>query len=644
MIWIVRLMLLLGLLLPAGMLAAQEPLQPPPTRDLDPVVITATKLETRAEQLGASVTVVPGDDVQRYHYESVEDILRTVPGVEIRRSGSYGKVSNISIRGANANQVQVLVDGVRVKSPTTGQADLSDISPDLIERIEVIRGPQSTLYGADAIGGVVNIITRKGKGPFSATVEGGGGNYDTYTGRGWVGGVYSILDYSGSISHFESNGQFKNDSSDKNAVNLRVGLTLPWESSVAFTLRWVENETGLPVKFLNSPPFVLPNEPVIDSNNRQTSETLVMALTGRTKPFEWWEVAVRGGRYTNKTTFVDLPDMAEECPFAPFGSCEFPGRFDVERWEAELVNHFHIGKWSTSSIGLEYRTEDGVAQGSTPFSASSHTRSAFFEQVFRFWDRLFMGAGFRVEDNSVYGTHWTEHGSLAYVIREWGTRIHGSAGSGFRAPTFNDLFFPGFSDPTLQPETSFSWDVGVDQLLWNNRIRLGLTYFNNEVKNLIGIVPTATPPFAKGVNFGKTRAEGFEFISAVDVLDNLTTWLNYTYTDSENLQTRRLLPREPRDRLNFGVTWRPIPRLELFGDLQWVSKQFEPGVSPAWVWNSAYTVVNAGATYRLFQRYAFIQGVDLWTRIQNLTNNDYSEVRGFPALGINALAGLRVTF
>ena len=641
MLWTVRLLLPLGLppalALCAGLVAAQEP----PPRDLDPVVVTATKLETRAEQLGASVTVVPGDDVQRYHYETVEDVLRTVPGVDIRRSGSIGKFSNISIRGANSNQVQVLVDGVRVKSPTLGQADLSDISPDLIERIEVIRGPQSTLYGADAIGGVVNIITKKGKGPFSGTVEGGAGNYDTYTGRGWFSGIYSLLDYSGSISHLESNGQFKNDGSDKNAVNFRVGLSLPWESSVAFSLRWVKNDVGLPIKFVSTSLPPLPNEPIIDSNNRQISETWVMALTGHTKPFEWWEIDARGGRYQNKTTFIDLPDAADPCPFPP---CEFPARFDVQRWEAELLSHFHIGKWSTSTIGGEYRAEDGVAQGSTAFDASSHTWSGLFQQTFRFWDRLFMSAGFRVEDNSVWGTHWTERGSLSYVIPEWGTRIHGGAGSGFRAPTFNDLFFPGFSDPTLQPETSFSWDVGVDQLLWNNRIRLGLTYFNNEVENLIGIVPTATPPFAKGVNFGKTRAEGFEFVSAVDVLDNLTTWLNYTYTKSENLQTHRLLPREPRDRLNLGVTWRPIPRLELFGDLQWVSKQFEPGVSPAWVWNSAYTVVNAGATYRLFQRYAFIQRVDLWTRIQNLTNNDYSEVRGFPALGINALAGLRVTF
>jgi vitamin B12 transporter len=196
----------------------------------------------------------------------------------------------------------------------------------------------------------------------------------------------------------------------------------------------------------------------------------------------------------------------------------------------------------------------------------------------------------------------------------------------------------------LQPETSFSWEVGVDQKLWKDRIRLGLTYFHNEFKNLIGFTFIDTPPFVKGVNIGKARAEGFEFVSAVDILDNLTAWLNYTYTESKNLQTRRLLPREPRDRLNLGLTWRPIPRLELFGDLQWVSKQFEPAVSPPWVWNSGYTVVNAGATYRLFQRYAFIQGVDLWTRIQNLTNEDYSEVRGFPALGINALAGLRVAF
>src|SRR5580765_5544090 len=140
----------------------------PVTKVVDPVVVTATKLETPAQQLGASVSVIDGEDFQTFHYPTVDDALRTVPGVEIRRSGTYGKTTSISIRGANPSQVQVLVDGVRVKSPTLGQAELSDLSPDLIERIEVIRGPQSTIYGADAIGGVVHIITRRGSGPPTA--------------------------------------------------------------------------------------------------------------------------------------------------------------------------------------------------------------------------------------------------------------------------------------------------------------------------------------------------------------------------------------------------------------------------------------------------------------------------------------------
>src|SRR5215470_17774930 len=278
-------------IIPAFLLAAATAVaETDDTRKIDPVIVTATKIETPREEIGASVSVVNGDDFPTYHYPSVDEAMRNVPGLEITRSGSYGKLSTLTIRGANANQIQVLVDGVRVKSPTTGQVDLSDISPDLIERIEVIRGPQSTLYGADAIGGVVNIITRKGKGPFSATAEGGIGNYDTYTGRGWFGGVYSLLDYSGSISHFESNGQFQNDDSNKNAVNLRVGLTLPWESSVAFSLRWVKNEIGLPIKFVSTSLPPLPKDPVIDTNNRQISETWVMGLSGHTKPLEWWEV------------------------------------------------------------------------------------------------------------------------------------------------------------------------------------------------------------------------------------------------------------------------------------------------------------------------------------------------------------------
>jgi vitamin B12 transporter len=600
---------------------------------VEPVVVTATKVETPAEQLGVSISVVSGDDFQTYHYPTVEEALRSVPGVDIRRSGSYGKTSSISIRGANANQVQVLVDGVRVKSPTLGQADLSDLSPDLVERIEVIRGAQSTLYGADAIGGVVNIITRKGTGgPFQASVQQEAGNYDTLASRATVSGAYKILNYALSASHLESNGQFQNDGTDVNALSARVGATLPRDSSLDFIFRYNKNDVGVPVKgvFPGPQPIVA----IINPNARQQSETTIFSLEGKTRPVQWWETRIRLSRYENSAGFQDPVDPGVAFDFATFS------QVDVERREAEWVNSFFIAKWSTSTIGLEHRREEGENKG--VFRAATETGSVFFEQQVRFFDRLFLTGGFRVEDNSVFGTTTTERGSVAFLIKETDTRLRGSAGTGFRAPTFNDLFFPDFGNPSLQPEKSLSYDFGVDQKLWNNRIRLGLTYFQNSFTNLITCcVPIPTAPFGGPFNVGRARSAGIEFTSEVDVLPNLVASLNYTYTDSENLATDRPLPREPRHRWNIGVTWEPIARLSLFTQVHAVTEQFEPFGE---VYNSGHTRVDVGGTWRILEQMGWLRKLELTARIQNLLNEGYAEVRGFPALGINALAGLRASF
>lgn len=606
---------------------AQEP------KRVDPVVVTATPVETPSEQLGASVSVVNGEDFQTYHYPTLDEALRNVPGVEIRRSGAYGKATSVTIRGANANQVQVLVDGLRVKSPTLGQVDLSDISPDLIERIEVIRGAQSTLYGADAIGGVINIITRKGKGgPFQATIQQEVGNYDALVSRATVSGAWKILNYALSASHFESNGQFQNDETDTNAISARIGATLPWNSTLDFVFRYNKNDIGVPVKgvFPGPQPIV----PIINRNARSQSETTIFSLEGKSRPVEWWETRGRLARYENSAGFQDPVDPGVAFDFATFS------QVNVERREAEWVNSFFIGKWSTSSVGLEHRREIGENKGT--FRAAAETHSVFFEQQLRFFERLFLTGGFRIEDNSVFGTTTTERGSLAFLIKETGTRLRGSAGTGFRAPTFNDLFFPGFGNPDLQPETSLSYDFGVDQKLWNDRIRLGLTYFQSNFGNLIACcTPIPTAPFGGPFNVGRARSAGIEFTSEVDVLPNLVASLNYTYTDSENLATDRLLPREPRHRWNIGLTWEPISKLSLFTQVHVVSEQFEQFGE---VYNSGHTRVDIGGTWRIVERMGWLQKLELTARIQNLLNEGYAEVRGFPALGINALAGLRASF
>ena len=621
------------LVLDAGAASAQEPQQ------MEPVVITATRTETPAAQLGAAVTVITGEEIDTRRYPTVDEALRMVPGVEIRRSGSFGKTTSISIRGANPNQVQVLVDGVRVKSTTLGQADLADLSPDLIERIEVIRGPQSTIYGADAIGGVVNIITRRGQGPLSAWTTQEVGSYDTLRSTAGVSGSRGIFDYALGLSHLESNGQFKNDGTNQDSVNARFGLSLPGRTTVSLATRWNQTNSGLPIEFVGNPS---PIRPTLDPNTRQESETWSVSLGAQTRPVSWWGSELRLGRYWNKTAFIDPADPFP-CPPATFGPpCDFPGTFETERREVEWLNHFHVGAWSTSTFGIEYRHETANVQGTNGFGPITETVSGLFQQQFRLFDRLFMSAGVRVEDNTVYGRSVTERGSLAYQIKEWGTRIHGGAGSGFRAPTFNDLFFPGFSNPSLQPEESFSYDFGVDQNLWQNRVRLGLTYFQTKFTNLIACcVPLPAFPFVTTGNIGRARSAGIEFTSEVDLLDNLTASVNYTYTDTENLLTDRLLPREPRHRWNGRLAWEPWKRWLLWMEVHAVTRQWE---TVGDVYNSGHTRVDLGTTYRVLERWGHVKYVDLTGRIQNLLDEGYAEVRGFPAPGITGIVGVRVAF
>jgi vitamin B12 transporter len=621
-------LLLIGLAaVPAG---AQE------TKRLEPVIVTGTRIETPAEQVGASVTIIDGDEFDTRHYATVDEALRNVPGVEIRRSGSLGKTTSISIRGANPNQVQVLVDGVRFKSPTLGSAELSDIAPDMIERIEIIRGPQSTIYGADAIGGVVNIITKRGSGPPTAYASQEVGNNDTLRTRTGLSGAWRWLDYAVGFYHLESNGQTINDGMNQDAASARFGVALPWGNTrVGAAVRYNKTDTGVPIEFVGTPS---PIGPTIDPNTRQESETYTATLDVHTRPVTWWEGDLRLARFFNNQVFID-PRNPGECPPATFGVCTFPGRFKVSRNEVEGLSHFHIGTWSTSTFGIEWRDEDANVQGTSAFSPHTETVSGLFEQKFRFFDRLFMSAGVRVEANSAFGTATTERGSLAYVVREWGTRLHGGAGSGFRAPTFNDLFFPGFSNPTIQPEKSFSWDVGVGQHLWRDRIRLDLTYFHNKFTNQIFCcLPLAVPPFATTANIGRSRSAGIEFVSEVVILDNLVASLNYTYTDTENLATNQLLPREPHHRWNGVLTWEPIPKLSLFTEVHVVTRQFETLGN---VYNSGHTRIDVGGSWRFLERYGVLKALDLTARIQNLLDEGYAEVRGFPAAGIQALVGLR---
>lgn len=604
----------------SGLARGEEP------EKLEPVVVTATKVETPVEELGATVTVITEDELRDYNYSRVEEALRTVPGVEIQRSGSLGKTASIKIRGAGAAQVLVLVDGMRVASPTLGTMDLSELSLDAVERIEIIRGPQSTLHGADAIGGVVNIITRKGRGPLGATVRTEGGSFQTFREQTSVQGAWGGFNLFLSGSRTDSRGQertFDNDDADLSAAAGRLGYAFPWKGELSLSGRYAKLNLDLPVFTTLPPPTVL------DPNSQSETETWLYNLAYRQPVFRWWDVTARYGQWWNNAGFQNPP---------PPGSFTERSQIDTRRQEAELINALSPVPWSTLIVGVEHRAEQGQSRG--VFREALTTVGAFAEEQIRVLDRLFLSGGIRWEDNDQFGEEVTPRVSAAFVLKETGSRLRGAWARGFRAPTINDLFFPGFGNPDLRPERSRSWEAGIEQEVWQKRVRFGATWFRNRFEDLIQFLFDPATGLFQPSNVGRAVTEGWEVFAEAEPLDWLRLYANYTLTDTEDLETGQELRRFARHRWNTGVLLSPLRALSLFAQAQVVSSQRET----ATLRNPGYHRIDAGGTYRLLGRSGRLEALEFTLRIENLTDEKYAEVFGFRALGFNALAGLRARF
>jgi vitamin B12 transporter len=599
-------------------------------RRAERIVVTSTRSEEPAEETGASVTVKVEEEMRVQEYRDVEEALRTFPGVQVQTSGSPGRLSTVRIRGANPTQVQILVDGVRVKSATSGDFDFADLTLDNIERIEVLRGPQSTLYGADAIGGVVHIITKRGQGPPSGFVDLEGGNYETFRGRAGVSGSTGPWNYSLGVSGLHFGGQFDNDEHDLTSVNARLGYALPGKGELSLVGRFQDGHRGIPFA------TVFPD---FDPNRDQDDRLWLLSLEWRQPWTSIWEHRLRAGVVDETLEFRDRPDPAH-----PFG---FDSDISTTRIEAEWYHFITPVPWNTITVGGEYRNETGEVKGS--YDETIDSWAFVLQDQLRLFERLFLTAGVRYDGNSAFEDKATARVALSYLVKETDTRLKASWGQGFRAPTFNELFFPAFppcpafGNPDLRTEESESWDGGVEQHFWARRVRLAATYFQNDFTDLIQSTLIDPVNFCfQAQNVGKARTEGVEVEASVAPIAGLVLALAYTYTDSEDRTTGDPLRRIAENALAVTATWEPLPGLTLSGEVQVLSSQFEAPGQPR---NPGYTVVNAAAAYRLpIKRWGFLSNVTLHVRATNLFNEDYSEVAGFPALGTHVVAGIRATF
>ena len=592
---------------------------------LPTVVITATRTLTPLENVGSAVSVITREQIEKSQARSLPDLLRTVPGVSVAQSGRPGGQTSVFVRGLNSNQTLFLIDGARITNPLNGLVTLSNLTPDQVERIEVVRGPESTLYGADAMGGAINIITKKGAGALSgsATLEGGSNN--AFRQGLELSGTSGKFGGNLGFSHLETDNEYPNDDYENLTVNgsgtFRAMENLMFDA----TVRYTKAEAGVP-----GPVAFFPANPT----ERLKDETL-FARVGMD-----WKI----GDIWRQTLFVaetheELFDRGN-----PFGISD--SRSDILQvgWQHTL----DLKKWGTFTAGLDWFDNRGEYEtlGATPFDESVQTIAGYVQEQVTLFDRLTLTGGARYDDNSRFGARFTWRGAAVLRISESGTRVKASGGTGFKAPTLSDLFlsFPSdgpfaafVANPDLRPEKSTGWDVGIEQDL-GAKATAGLRYFENDVRDLITFSFVA-PNFTQ-TNIDRARTRGIEATLEVRPVQNLTLWANYTWlAEAKNLTTSAKLLRRPEQSGSAGASYRFFDRADLSTTVSLVGERDD--IDPA----SFATVQNPSyAKWDVALSVDVQKNLRVFGRVENLLDDPYQEARGFPALGRVFWGGISARF
>ena len=589
--------LVLGAAFAPALTAQTPPLQ------MDPVVVTATRLPQAASTLLSDVRIIDSTDLANAGNQTLLEVLQVHGGVEIAVNGGPGQVSGLFLRGTNANHVVVLVDGVRINSATTGTNAFENIPTSLIERIEIVRGPASSLYGADAIGGVIQIFTRRERTTFQA----GAGTSNTQRASAGLfrelgslrvsvqagyetSRAFSATNAANSFSFNPDNDGYRN----RNAALSAQYAVAPGHSLVASAL-------------VSDGVAHFDAGPASDDLNRQRLSTL--ALESRNRLSSAWSSMVRIARGSD--------DIRTEGGF--------PGRFRTSQDQATWQNDI-AAPGGRIATGIEYRRER--VDSDTAYSHSSRSiRSVFGGYSATAGAHLLQGS-LRYDDNSQFGGRTT--GNLAYGYRftpAW--RASGSLGTAFKAPSFNDLYFvsPYFSgNPLLRPERSRAYEAALDYD--PGGARAGLTVYRNDVRDLIAVDPT----FTTVVNVNEARIRGATLRGAADI----GSWrfkAEVTHEDAEDAATGRVLPRRARNFGSASIAGRAGP-WQLGAELIGAGRRFDSVANTEASRLAGYALVNLRASYALTPAWSIA------LRWNNVLDRDYALVRGYNTAGSNVFASI----
>ncbi len=578
---------------------------------IEPVVVTATRIETPVRNVLASVELIRREDLLRQPASDLGDALRMIPGVEAVRLGGPGQQTSIFIRGTESNHVLVLMDGLRI-NPSIGNAAIQNIAPELVQRVEVVKGPRSTLYGSDALGGVINVITRRGA-EGGSSVQAGYGRYGTQSASfsTGIGGERGDASFGGSWLESDGFPAGSGETTDRGYENLSFTAAGRVElSSVELGLRaWHAAGTTEYSQF-GAP---------LD----QDFENSALALTANLAPSESWDTRLMAGYALDEIDQNQLSDFDQN------GIKDFA---HTRRWSLDWQNDLVLSESNTLTAGILWQDEDADAESfDLPYSADTTTSQFYLQDQATFGrNRLLLAAGYT--DHEVFGGHATWNAEYGFEIGD-NALVTAGAGTAFRAPDTTDLY--GFGgNPDLDPEESRSYELSYRQQIGEQQ-SFTLSAFRNEIDDLIEFVVLDPLTFdGENRNVERARIDGIEAAWNYDG-EAWAAHATATLQDPRDLTSDERLLRRAEENFTLGVL-RRLGAHEVAIDLLYAGDREDFGTPQVRL--PAYWLANVSARILLGERFTLL------ARVENLFDEDYELASGFNTMGQSFFATLRYEF
>jgi len=607
--------------------------------EIQEVMVSASLVPIAANKSANAITVIDREQLRNRAALSVSDLLRDVPGLAVSRSGVQGSQTQIRARGAEANHLLVLIDGVEANDPSqSDELNWGVLAADDIERIEVIRGPQSSMRGSDAMAGVVNIITRSASAPFSAAAFTEVGSFSTKRSGFNLGAKKDNFDIRLGVSDTQTEGENisrtgdEKDGYENTSINLKAGLQLSDELRISVAARHSDgmNEFDADNDFDG---FIEDQDAVSEFRNS------TMRLQG--------DYSSADGRWQHKLMVAQSNNDNEAFADGTLGNVTASTKDQIQ----------YIGSlfWNNGAQRLSFlaeREEEDYKQrgplnwGLDPNQDRERDTDSFaLELRTDISDDLSFAASGRHDDNSEFDSANSFRVEAIYQLND-GLRLRSAYGTAVKNPTFTERFgfYTNFiGNPNLEPEESSSWELGMDKQM--GELSLSATLFDTELESEIDgfVYDPATFAYTSGNKEGKSQRQGVEFTASVNMSDNLVINAAYTYTDSveaDGVGGYKDEIRRARHTGSLNLAWQAMDNLQINTNAQYSGSQtdtyFPPWPTPSQtVTMDDYRLININANYSASDK------LDIYLRLDNLLDDDYEEVFGYQTLGFGASLGLR---